>query len=94
MNRLQRFITEIHLLIYIGGAWVCYEIIDTITDRLALPPWLPALAIILFLIGLPFVVATAFVREEATPALTPAEESALPQSEADAATARHAARRR
>ncbi len=82
------------LLIYVGGAWVCYEIIDTITDRLALPPWLPVLAIILFLIGLPFVVATAFIHEEARPVPAPVEQSALPQSEADAATARHAARRR
>jgi hypothetical protein len=48
MNRLKQFITEIHrrslwqvLLIYVGGAWICYEIIDTITDRLALPEWLP-----------------------------------------------------
>jgi hypothetical protein len=35
MNRLRQFITEIHrrslwqmLLIHVGGAWVCYEIID------------------------------------------------------------------
>lgn len=68
MSRLKRLILEIHhrslwqvLLIYVGGAWICYEIIDTLTDRLTLPEWLPALAIILFLIGLPVVLATAFV---------------------------------
>jgi TolB-like protein len=72
MSRLKRLIVEIHrrslwqvLLIYVGGAWVCYEIIDTITDRLALPEWLPVLAIVLFLVGLPVVVATAFIREDA-----------------------------
>ncbi len=75
MSRLKDLIHEIHrrslwqvLLIYVGGAWVCYEIIDTITDRLALPEWLPVLAIILFLLGLPFVVATACVRERGSPA--------------------------
>ncbi len=83
MSRLKRLIVEIHrrslwqvLLIYVGGAWVCYEIIDTITDRLALPDWLPVLAIILFLVGLPFVVATACVREDAV--LPPQAELAEP----------------
>jgi serine/threonine-protein kinase len=80
MNRVKQFIGEIHrrslwqvLLIYVGGAWVCYEIIDTITDRLALPDWLPVLAIILFLIGLPVVMATAFVGEVEAPSRAPAE---------------------
>jgi tetratricopeptide (TPR) repeat protein len=70
MSGLKRLIHEIHrrslwqvLLIYIGAAWACYELIDTITERFGLPEWLPALAVILFLLGLPFVVATAFVQE-------------------------------
>jgi hypothetical protein len=75
MSRLKRLIVEIHrrslwqvLLVYVGGAWICYEIIDTITDRLVLPGWIPVLAIVLFLIGLPFVVATACVRERGSAA--------------------------
>ncbi len=78
MSGLKKLIVEIHrrslwqvVLIYIGGAWGCYEIIDTVTDRLALPAWLPVFAIILFLLGLPFVVATAFVREETAAASAP-----------------------
>jgi TolB-like protein/Flp pilus assembly protein TadD len=89
MTRLKQFITEIHrrtlwqvLLIYVGGAWICYEIIDTITDRLALPEWLPVLAIILFLIGLPVVLATAFVHEVTPPTVTPGEPTALTEAEA------------
>jgi tetratricopeptide (TPR) repeat protein len=89
MSRLQQFIHEIHrrslwqvLLIYVGGAWICYEIIDTITDRLALPEWLPVLAIILFLIGLPVVLATAFVHEVAPPMVAPAEWEQLTEAEA------------
>ena len=106
MSRLKRLILEIHrrslwqvLLIYVGGAWVCYEIIDTITDRLALPEWLPVLAIILFLIGLPVVLATAFIREEAGTAVAPVE-ATLPTGaeeqrlEAQAAAVRQQARRR
>jgi TolB-like protein/Tfp pilus assembly protein PilF len=85
MSRLKRLIVEIHrrslwqvLLIYVGGAWVCYEIIDTITDRLALPEWLPVLAIVLFLIGLPVVVATAFIREDAVSPLAAAPAETVP----------------
>ncbi|NIM51774.1 MAG: tetratricopeptide repeat protein [Gemmatimonadales bacterium] len=94
MNRLKQFITEIHrrslwqvLLIYVGGAWVCYEIIDTITDRLALPEWLPVLAIILFLIGLPVVLATAFVGEVEAPSRAPTK--AEPAAVHHEATRRH-----
>ncbi len=70
MSGIKKLVLEIHrrslwqvLAIYIGGAWACYEIIDTVTDRLALPRWLPVIAIFFFLLGLPFVLATAFVRE-------------------------------
>lgn len=73
MSRLRQIIVEMHrrslwqvLLIYVGGAWFCYEIIDSITERFALPDWLPPLAVILFLLGLPFVLATAFVRDTVT----------------------------
>jgi TolB-like protein/Flp pilus assembly protein TadD len=104
MSHLKRLIVEIHrrslwqvLLIYIGGTWVCYEIIDTITDRLALPEWLPVLAIVLFLLGLPVVLATAFVREEAGPFLPPTKTATGPEAEklqAEAAAAHHEARQR
>ncbi len=95
MSRLKRLISEIHhrslwqvLLIYVGGAWFCYELIDTVTDRLALPPWLPGLAIVLFLLALPVVVATAFVHDEGVASVAPAEGTEVE------ATAHHKARRR
>jgi hypothetical protein len=100
MSRLKRLIVEIHhrslwqvLLIYVGGAWICYEIIDTITDRLALPEWLPVLAIILFLIGLPVVLATAFVHEVAPPMVTRADQEQLTEAEAAGVEAETAAAR-
>ena len=106
MSRFKRLVVEIRhrslwqvLLIYVGGAWVCYEIIDTITDRLALPEWLPVLAIILFLIGLPVVLATAFVHEVSPPTVAPAEPTPLTEAEAarvevETVAARLEARRR
>lgn len=74
MSHLKRLIQEVHrrslwqvLLIYIGAAWACFELIATVADTMGLPGWLPGLAIVLFLLGLPFVVATACVREDVVP---------------------------
>ena len=92
MTHLRHLIREVHrrslwqvLLIYVGAAWACYEIIDTITDRLLLPEWLPILAIVLFLIGLPIVLATAFV-QEGTPLRLGGEPSAPSDGESPAAS--------
>ncbi|UCC81833.1 MAG: tetratricopeptide repeat protein [Gemmatimonadota bacterium] len=103
MSRFRRLILELHrrslwqvMLIYVGGAWAGYEIIDAITDRLALPAWLPVLAIILFVLGLPFVLATAFVREEQPPPVREAPEAGetTVDEELRAAARREAAGRR
>ena len=70
MNRLKRLIVEIHrrslwqvLLIYVGAALMAYQAVQTLTEGLGLPQWFPAFAIVLFIIGLPIVLATAIVRE-------------------------------
>jgi serine/threonine-protein kinase len=73
------------LLIYVGAAWACFELIDAVTERFGLPEWLPALAVVLFLLGLPFVVATACVHELPARAELPAEAEAGEAAEAAAA---------
>jgi len=99
MSRLERLIVELHrrslwqvLLIYVGAAWACFELIDAVTDRFGFPEWLPALAVVLFLLGLPFVVGTACVRELPARAEPPAEAEA--GEVAEAAAAHREARRR
>ncbi len=89
MPTLNRLISEMHrrslwqvLTIYIGASWACFELIDTVTDRLGLPHWLPGLAIVLFLLALPVVLATAFVRESGDSTETAGP---LAQREADVA---------
>ncbi|KPK65657.1 MAG: hypothetical protein AMS21_04165 [Gemmatimonas sp. SG8_38_2] len=96
MSKLKKLITEVHhrslwqvLLIYVGAAWACFELIDTVTDRLGLPVWLPGFAIVLFLLALPVVLATAFVREDGL--TTPAPSAG---AEAEPVTADQEARRR
>ncbi len=74
MSRLKQLIQEVHrrslwqvLLIYIGAGWIVFEIVQTVTEGLDLPQWFPAFAALLLLIGLPIVLATAFVQEGISP---------------------------
>ncbi len=70
MSGLKGLIHEIHhrslwqvLGIYIAGSWLAFEAVQTLTEGLGLPDWVPPLALALLIVGLPFVVATAFVQE-------------------------------
>jgi TolB-like protein len=72
MNRLKRLIEEIHrrslwqvLGIYLVGAWIGYEVIQSLTEGIGLPDWVPGFAVVVFIIGLPIVLATALVQEGA-----------------------------
>lgn len=72
MASIRQLIREIHrrslwqvLGIYVVGAWIVYEVIGTLYQTLGLPDWVPGVAFVLFLIGLPIVLATAFVQEGA-----------------------------
>ena len=69
--RLKQLVHEIHrrslwqvLTVYLGASWAVMEFTDQIVDRYLLPEWVYPAALILLLIGLPIVLATALVREE------------------------------
>ncbi|NIP60643.1 MAG: tetratricopeptide repeat protein [Gemmatimonadetes bacterium] len=69
-NPLKRLIGEIHrrslwqvLAIYVVASWIVFEVVQTLTEGLGLPAWFPSFAFVLLLIGLPIVLATAFVQE-------------------------------
>ncbi len=69
-NPLKRFIGEIHrrslwqvLGIYAVASWVVLQVAGELTDTTALPEWFPTLALGLLIVGLPIVLATAFVQE-------------------------------
>jgi len=70
MDRMRRLIHEIHrrslwqvLGIYAVAGWAALEAVSGIAATAGLPPWLPSLALVLLVIGLPVVLATAFVQE-------------------------------
>ena len=66
VSRLKRLIQEIHrrslwqvMGIYLVGAWIAFEVTQTLTEGLGLPAWFPPLALVLLIVGLPIVLATA-----------------------------------
>jgi hypothetical protein len=67
---LRDLIREIHrrslwqvLGIYGVTSWVIYQIVLAMWQGLGLPDWVPPTAVVLLLIGLPIVLATAIVQE-------------------------------
>jgi tetratricopeptide (TPR) repeat protein len=81
-ERLRRLVLEAHrrslwqvLGLYVVVSWLGYEVVLALTEGLGLPAWVPPFALVLFIIGLPVVLATAFVHEgmpgQATPANPP-----------------------
>jgi tetratricopeptide (TPR) repeat protein len=67
---MKSLIREIHrrsmwqvLGIYLAGSWLAFQAVQTLTEGLGLPDWVPPLALVLLIVGLPIVVATAFVQE-------------------------------
>ena len=88
MSRLKRLIQEIHrrslwqvLGIYLGGAWVALQGIEALVSVLGLPEWVPGFALVVLIVGLPIVLATAFVQEGVGAGEAPAE----PPAEAEGA---------
>jgi tetratricopeptide (TPR) repeat protein len=67
---LEKLIREVHrrsvwqvLAIYLVGSWVALQVADAVTESAGLPAWVPGFALVLLIMGLPIVLATAFVQE-------------------------------
>ena len=70
MERLRQLIREVHrrslwqvLGIYLVASWAVLNVVDTLGGALRLPEWIEPMALVLLIIGLPIVLATAFVQE-------------------------------
>jgi TolB-like protein/Flp pilus assembly protein TadD len=92
VSRLKHLIHEIHrrslwqvLGIYLVGAWVAFQGIEALADGLAMPEWVPGFAVVVMIIGLPIVLATAFVQEGVGAQEAPAEAPAPSEAEASPA---------
>ena len=67
MSPVNRLLDEIHgrslwqvLGLYMAGGWVSLEVVATFVEQLLLPNWVFRGALILLIVGLPIVLATAF----------------------------------
>lgn len=67
---MKSLIREIHrrslwqvLIIFIGASWGVLELVDHVVERFGMPEWVYGGALILLLLGLPVVLATAFIQE-------------------------------
>jgi hypothetical protein len=47
--------------LYAAGSWVVLQVVDLLTDNIGLPSWVFTSALILLIIGLPIVGATAYL---------------------------------
>ncbi|MGM0669362.1 MAG: tetratricopeptide repeat protein [Gemmatimonadota bacterium] len=70
MDRLRELIREAHrrslwqvLSVYLVGSWGALQVVEVVTENSGLPDWVFPFALILLVIGLPVVLATALVQE-------------------------------
>ncbi len=82
---MKRLFREFHrrsvwqvLSVYLAVSWGVLQVVDQLTESAGLPDWTPAFALVLLLIGLPVIVATAVVQRGA-PGLGTDGEEGLPE---------------
>jgi tetratricopeptide (TPR) repeat protein len=73
MDLLKHVIREAHrrslwqvLSVYLVGSWGSLQVVEGVTENAGLPDWVPPFSLILLIIGLPVVLATAIVQEGLT----------------------------
>ena len=92
MESLRRLIREVHrrslwqvLAVYAAGSWIALQVVGLLTQTAGLPDWVPPTALVLLIIGLPLVLATAVVQEGGpTPAPADATPAPPPRPRSDA----------
>ena len=78
---MKKLIHEAHrrslwqvLGIYLAGSWISLQVVAQLADSVGFPDWVEPFALVLLVIGLPIVLATAFVQEGVAPDKAEAEE--------------------
>jgi len=72
--------------IYLAASWLVLQVIDVVADNMGLPEWIWPAGIVLLLLGLPIVLATAFVQKGIGPSRPTARPFADPMETALAST--------
>jgi eukaryotic-like serine/threonine-protein kinase len=70
MSALKNLLYEFHrrslwqvLGIFLAASWGVLQVVQAVTESIGLPDWTPGMAFVLLLVGLPVVLATAFVQQ-------------------------------
>jgi len=72
-DRIRRARIVQVLLVYLGASWAVLQIAQVLAESLSLPEWVMPVAILLLLVGLVIILATAWV--QSLPSTTEAEEA-------------------
>ncbi len=72
------------LAVYLGVSWVVLQVVDIVKQNLGLPDWVFPFALLLLLIGLPIILATAFLQGGARPEPAAAASGPVPPTDDDA----------
>jgi tetratricopeptide (TPR) repeat protein len=73
LERLKRARIVQVLLVYLGASWVILQIAEVLSEALSLPAWVLPVCVLLLMVGLIIILATAWV--QSLPATTAAEEA-------------------
>ncbi len=67
---MKNFVQEIHqrslwqvLGIYLAGSWIALQVVEQLTEAAGLPEWVRPFSLVLLVLGLPVVMATAFIQK-------------------------------
>jgi tetratricopeptide (TPR) repeat protein len=76
---MKRLVKETHrraiwqvIAVYVGVSWVVLQVVDVLTQNMGLPTWVFPFALVLLLIGLPVMLATAIIQGSSGAAAMPA----------------------
>jgi tetratricopeptide (TPR) repeat protein len=75
------------LALYAAASWVVLQVVDVVKDNMGLPDWVFPFALLLLLVGLPIIVATALVQGRQVPET--AETTAAATSGTESGSASH-----
>jgi tetratricopeptide (TPR) repeat protein len=76
--------------VYVGVSWAVLQVVDVVTQNMGLPPWVFPFALVLLLLGLPVMLATAIIQGRMTGAESASESDweSVPTSTVPAPSAR------
>ncbi len=90
VKSVRQLLGEVHrrslwqvLGIYLGASWLMLQVVDTLAGALSLPDWSASFALFALIIGLPIVLATAFVQQGVTRRAAVAPEPAVSEESAE-----------